>query len=575
MNLVPIVRRQGMLLVVGLVFGLTGTMATLLQPLLTGKLISAVAAHDPVTRPIMLVGAVVLVDAVLTALHAYLIGRAGENIVFDMRITLTGRLLGSRMGSFTRLTHGDIFTRTIADTSLAQIALSTSTAQMITAGFTTVGCLTVMAWIDPTLLVVTCASLVLTTVTALALARAVRKAALVNREKTSDYGSRLLQVFGVLTTVKAFRAEQREAERLRDLADDVRRSGIKVTGLSAMLMPVINIGTQVSIAVVIAWGMARTATGSLPLEDLTAFLMYLFYLISPLVMLFMAIGEIQQGRAAIDRVRQLSTIEQEPSGGSGSDTVAGVSAVEFHEVTFSYPDSAAPAVDRVSFRLPGQGVTAIVGPSGAGKSTIFQLLERFCTPDQGSILLCGADTAAMSLQQLRARIGLVEQDCPLIHGTIRENLVYGRPEATDADIAEVVTAANLTAVIDRLPEGLDTSLGEGGSSLSGGQRQRLAIARALLAQPDVLLLDEPTSHLDSDAETVLRDTIATIGHSRQVITIAHRISTVLAADYILVMESGRLRARGTHTDLFARDMTYRRLASQQLRAEFTPLSHSR
>lgn len=314
MNISVIARRHRLLLGIGTLLGLAGTVATLVQPLVIGDLIEAVASDGSVTWPIIWIAALFAADAVLAALHFYLIGRAGENIVLDMRTTLTGRLLHSQVRAFNKLEHGDVFTRTLADTSLARVALSSSVAQMITSGFTTVGCIVVMAWIDWKMLLVTAGCLGTASAVALLLARAVRKAAVANREDTSDYGSGLLRVLGALTTVKASRAEGREAERLTDLADSARRSGIRVTRLSAMLMPAMNVGTQVSLAVVIAWGMARTATGALPVEDLTAFIMYLFYLVSPLVMLFMSLGEFQQGRAAIDRVTELAAIEQEATG---------------------------------------------------------------------------------------------------------------------------------------------------------------------------------------------------------------------------------------------------------------------
>lgn len=566
MNLSVIVRRHRLLLGAGIVLGLLGTAATLVQPLLIGELIEAVALDKSVAWPIVFIATLFAADALLAATHFYLIGRAGENIVLDMRTTLTGRLLHSRIPAFNKLEHGDVFTRTVADTSLARVALSSSVAQIITAGFTSVGCIAVMAWIDWQMLLVTAACLGVASAVALGLARAVRKAAVTNREDTSDYGSGLLRILSALTTVKASRAEDREADRLKELADAARDSGVHVTRLSAMLMPAMNVGTQVSLAVVITWGMARTATGALPIEDLTAFIMYLFYLVSPLVMLFMGLGEYQQGRAAIDRVQDLAGIEQENNDGPAKPAAVdqAAPAVEFENVTFSYGEAGAPTVNAVSFSLPATGVTAVVGPSGAGKTTLFQLIERFHTPDQGSIRISGSDAAAMPLSELRARIGLVEQEAPLMRGTVRENLVYARPDATAEDVAEAVEAAHLTEVIAALPKGLDTELGEGGTGLSGGQRQRLAIARALLTRPAVLLLDEATSNLDSDSETALRDALTTIGARCQVLTIAHRISTTIGADRILVIEDGQLRARGTHAELMDRDDTYRRLASRQL-----------
>ncbi|MEU8463988.1 ABC transporter ATP-binding protein [Streptomyces sp. NPDC029003] len=593
MNIGALVRRHRLLLGAGVLLGLGGTAATLLQPLLIGDLIEAVALDRSMTWPILLIAGLFLLDAVFAAAHFYLIGRAGENIVLDMRTTLTGRLLHSRIRAFNQLEHGDVFTRTVADTSLARVALSSSVSQLITSALSTIGCVAVMAWIDWRLLLVTAGCLGAASAVALGLARAVRTAAVVNRTDTSAFGSGLLRVLGALTTVKASRAERREARHIGELADAARVSGIRVTRLSALLMPAMNVGTQVSLAVVIAWGMARTATGALPIEDLTAFIMYLFYLVSPLVMLFLSLGELQQGRAAIDRVKELAEIETETDGvygdgyGDGSKApprptaTAGVTtgavaagavaasaaeppAVEFADVVFAHAGAEAPTLDGISFALPRTGVTAVVGPSGAGKTTLFQLIERFHTPDRGSIRLAGTDTAALPLDELRSRIGLVEQEAPLMRGTVRENLTYAQPDASDAEIAEAVSAAHLTEVIAALPAGLDTRLGEAGTGLSGGQRQRLAIARALLTRPDVLLLDEATSHLDSDSEEALRRAIADIGSRCQVLTIAHRLTTTIDADRILVIEDGRLRAHGSHAELMDRDATYRRLAGRQL-----------
>ncbi|MEU6380132.1 ABC transporter ATP-binding protein [Streptomyces sp. NPDC046909] len=567
MNTSALLRRHRLLLGVGILLGLLGTAATLLQPLLISDLIEAVAVDGSTARPILFLAGLFVADALLAATHFYLIGRAGENIVLDLRTTLTGRLLHARIRAFDRLEHGDVFTRTVADTSLARVALSSSVSQIVTSGFTVVGCVGVMAWLDWRMLLATIGCLGAASVTGLLLARAVRRAAVRNRQDTSDYGSALLRVLGALTTVKASRAEDREAHHIGELADAARVSGIRVTRLSALLMPAMNVGTQVSLAVVITWGMSRTATGALPIADLTAFLMYLFYLVSPLVMLFMSLGELQQGRAAIDRVRELAAIEAEPAAHAPdrvSGTPANAPSVEFRNVTFSYADAGTPALSEVSFSLPPTGVTAIVGPSGAGKTTLFQLVERFHEPDSGTVRLAGQDVTALGLDQLRSRIGLVEQGAPLMRGTVRENLTYANPRAGAEDIAEALAAAHLTDVVAALPDGLDTRLGEGGTGLSGGQRQRLAIARALLTRPDVLLLDEATAHLDSDSEGVLRKAVSAIGEHCHVLTIAHRLSTTVDADRILVMEEGRLRAGGTHGELMERDATYRRLVEGQL-----------
>ncbi|MFI1253767.1 ABC transporter ATP-binding protein [Streptomyces netropsis] len=574
MNLREIVRRHRALLIVGVGMGLVGAAATLAQPWMLGRLIEAVALDKPIAWTVTFIALFFVADAALSAGHAYAIGRAGENIVFDARRVLGGRLLRSRFPAFSRLEHGDVFARTVSDTSIACLVIAQALAQVVTSVFMLAGGIVLMAVLDWKLLLATVGCLGLASGGALLLARQVRIAALRNRENIGAFGSGLQRVLGAITTVKASRAEERETEELARLADRVRHSGIRVTGFSSLLTPAMNVGTQLSLAVVISWGMARVATGSLSPADLTSFVMYLFYVVSPLVMLFMSIGQIQQGRAAVQRVTELGGIPQEEEEGeeqpgerrARAAVAESAPAVRFEGVAFSYHDNA-PVLRDVSFTLPRRGLTAIVGPSGAGKTTTFQLIERFYRPDSGTIHVAGHDTATLKLAELRSLVGYVEQDAPLLRGTIRQNLTYANPDADAADIARALRLASLEEFVAGLPDGLDTELGERGAGLSGGQRQRLAIARTLLQRPEVILLDEVTAHLDSDTEAALRDTMAEAAGECAVLAIAHRLSTVVQADRIIVMEEGRVRTIGTHRELIASDEVYRRLASQQFAAE--------
>ncbi|MET9645128.1 ABC transporter ATP-binding protein [Streptomyces syringium] len=572
MNLREIVRRHRALLIIGVGMGLVGAAATLAQPWMLGRLIEAVALDKPIAWTVTFIALFFVADAALNAGHAYAIGRAGENIVFDARRVLGGRLLRSQFPAFSRLEHGDVFARTVSDTSIACLVIAQALAQVVTSVFMVAGGIVLMALLDWKLLLATVGCLGLASGGALLLARQVRIAALKNRENIGAFGSGLQRVLGAITTVKASRAEERETEELARLADRVRHSGIRVTGFSSLLTPAMNVGTQLSLAVVISWGMARVATGSLSPADLTSFVMYLFYVVSPLVMLFMAIGQIQQGRAAIQRVTELGAIPQEEEetdpGERRERTAAWESApaVRFEGVGFSYQENV-PVLRDVSFSLPRRGLTAIVGPSGAGKTTTFQLIERFHRPDSGTIHVAGHDTATLKLAELRSLVGYVEQDAPLLRGTIRQNLTYANPGAGAEDIARALRLASLEDFVAGLPDGLDTELGERGAGLSGGQRQRLAIARTLLQRPEVILLDEVTAHLDSDTEAALRDTMAEAAGECAVLAIAHRLSTVVQADRIIVMEEGRVRTIGTHRELIASDEVYRRLATQQFAAE--------
>ncbi|SPE49564.1 Multidrug resistance ABC transporter ATP-binding/permease protein BmrA [Streptomyces netropsis] len=572
MNLREIVRRHRALLIIGVGMGLVGAAATLAQPWMLGRLIEAVALDEPIAWTVTFIALFFVADAALNAGHAYAIGRAGENIVFDARRVLGGRLLRSQFPAFSRLEHGDVFARTVSDTSIACLVIAQALAQVVTSVFMVAGGIVLMALLDWKLLLATVGCLGLASGGALLLARQVRIAALKNRENIGAFGSGLQRVLGAITTVKASRAEERETEELARLADRVRHSGIRVTGFSSLLTPAMNVGTQLSLAVVISWGMARVATGSLSPADLTSFVMYLFYVVSPLVMLFMSIGQIQQGRAAIQRVTELGAIpqeEEEEKAGEPRERAAAsesAPAVRFEGVGFSYQEDV-PVLRDVSFSLPRRGLTAIVGPSGAGKTTTFQLIERFHRPDSGTIHVAGHDTANLKLAELRSLVGYVEQDAPLLRGTIRQNLTYANPGAGAEEIARALRLASLEDFVAALPDGLDTVLGERGAGLSGGQRQRLAIARTLLQRPEVILLDEVTAHLDSDTEAALRDTMAEAAGECAVLAIAHRLSTVVQADRIIVMEEGRVRTIGTHRELIASDEVYRRLATQQFAAE--------
>ncbi|MFF3391826.1 ABC transporter ATP-binding protein [Streptomyces sp. NPDC002669] len=574
-------RGQWRLLLGGTALGLLGVVCTLTQPVLLADLIRNAGDHRPVVGIVVALVVLFLLDAVLSAAQGCLIGRAGENIVRDARVLLSGKVLRADCAHLDTRRQGDLHTRLVADTSLMKIALTQSLAQIVLNGLIVVGAVVMMAFTDIWLLLVAVGCLGIAGTGSVWLARALRRAALANREDTGDFGADLQRVLAALTTVKAANAEGREQRRLAESADRARVSGNRVTVLNAMFTPALNVGLQASLAAVMGIGMARVVTGSISLADFSAFTMYLFYLVSPLVLVFLSIGTYLQGRAAVQRVDELDTLPQEdehPAGTAepaGSRTGApagdpaarpapqgGHPAVEFRDVSFGYGDR--PVLEGVSFTVPAHGLTAVVGASGAGKTTVFQLIERFYRPRGGAILLAGRDIAHLPSAEIRGRVGYVQQDNAAMRGTLRENIVYAAPDATEAEIAEAVELAGLTEVVAELPDGLDTLLGDQGTGLSGGQRQRLCVARALLQKPDVMLLDEATAHLDSDAEAALRDSLRGIAGRCAVVAIAHRISTVAEADRIVVLDEGRVRAVGTHTELLGNDALYRRLAATQL-----------
>ncbi|MEN3586393.1 MULTISPECIES: ABC transporter ATP-binding protein [unclassified Streptomyces] len=557
------------LLVVGTLIGVIGVSAGLAQPYVIGLLVRSAGLGESLAWPVTVLCLLFLADAVFSSLQAYLIGRAGENIVRDVRGMLSGRLLRARLAAFTTHPQGDVQTRMVTDTSLVRIALSQSLAQLTINGFMTIGGVVLMFIIDPWLMLITLGCLAVASVVALLIARRLRHAALRNREDTGDFGIGIQRVLSALPTVKAARAEGREQERLAELAARARHSGVRVGALNALMAPAMNVGLQASLAITVAVGMTRVAGGGMELADLTAFIMYLFYMVSPLVVVFISIGQFQQGRAAVQRVTELAEIPQEPDPVATRPAPADLDrhhdpAVRFDDVSFGYAGPDGPqALSRASFAIPARGLSAIVGPSGAGKSTLFHLIERFYEPTSGRIELAGQALDSLSLEALRSHIGYVQQDTAAMSGTIRENLVYAHPEATPSQIDEAVRKAQLADVVAALPEGLETQLGDQGAGLSGGERQRLSIARAFLQHPSVLLLDEVTSHLDARSESALRDVLGELSRECAIVAIAHRLSTVVAADQILVLSEGRVRATGTHRELLAADSLYRELAGTQ------------
>jgi ABC-type multidrug transport system fused ATPase/permease subunit len=287
----------------------------------------------------------------------------------------------------------------------------------------------------------------------------------------------------------------------------------------------------------------------------------------PVGQLVNAASQYQAGAAAISRVEEAKQLPTEPAGPAGPVTHGdGPASVEFDDVRFRYRAELPEVQHGVSFVIPPGGMTAFVGPSGAGKTTVFSLIERFYEPDSGAVRVDGIDTRQWPLGELRAAIGYVEQDAPVLSGTLRENLTFGAPEATDDDLADVLRTTRLHDLTERLPDQLETFVGHRGMRLSGGERQRIAIARALLRRPRLLLLDEATSQLDAINEAALRETVADVAELITVLVVAHRLSTVTMADRIIVMDAGRVQATGTHSELVAANPLYAELAATQFLA---------
>lgn len=556
------------LLVAG-VITCSGGLAGLAQPLAAKAVIDALSAHEPVLTPIMLLTGLVVGAAVVAAVGTYLLERAAEGVVLVARRGLIHRLLRLPVAEVDRLKLGDLLSRVTSDTTLLRTAATSTIADAANGTLMIVGTIVLMALLDPVLLSVTLAVILVTIVLTGSVVPRIGRATECAQQAVGEMGAVLERALGAFRTVKASGAEDRENAVLDQAADQAWRQGVSVAAWSSLVDILSRLSVQVSFLAVLGVGGARVASGALPLSSLIALLLYVFYLISPIAALVNAASDLQAGLAAVRRTRQVHILPTEPASPSPPvppiiATGRGAASVTFHHVSFSYSGHRGPVLDEISFQMPPGGITALVGPSGAGKSTIFALLERFYEPLNGKVTVDGRDIRDWPLAELRATIGYVEQDAPVLATTLRDNLRFAAPHASDEDIHDVILRTRLDDLLTRLPDGLDTVLGHRGITLSGGQRQRIAIARALLRRPRLLLLDEATSQLDAVNEYQLRQVVAKVALTTTVLIAAHRLSTVTSADRILVLDAGRLRANGTHTHLISTDALYRQLATTQL-----------
>jgi ABC-type multidrug transport system fused ATPase/permease subunit len=554
-------------LIGGGLLGFTSGLAGLAQPLAARSVIDALGAGRAAPGPLVLLVVLVLGGGAIGTAGRFVLDRTAERVVLAARRRLISRILRLRVGVVDRLKPGDLLARVTSDTTLLRAAGTHGLVNSVNAVFILIGAVVLMGMMDLVLLGVTLGVMVV--VAALA-ALVVPRIGWANQQAQAAVGEMsavLERVLGAFRTVKASGAEEREAATVDAAARQAYGRGVSVAGWTALSAMSAFLAIQLSFLVVLGVGGARVAGGDLRVSSLVAFLLYLFYMMGPIGNLVEGATQLQAGIAAVSRMREVDEQPVEESATAvlplGPPAEPAPAAVSFDNVCFRYGDRGPWVHDHVTFSVPPGSVTALVGPSGAGKTTVFSLLERFYEPAEGTVAVDGRDVRDWPLGALRAAIGYVEQDAPVLAGTLRDNLRFAAPGAGDAEIRAVVERTRLDGLL-RLPDGLDTRVGHRGVTLSGGERQRVVIARALLRGPRLLLLDEATSQLDAVNELALRDVIVAAARTTTVLVIAHRLSTVASADQIVVMDSGRVRAIGTHAELLSGDSLYRELAAIQL-----------
>ncbi|WP_327584839.1 ABC transporter ATP-binding protein/permease [Nonomuraea sp. NBC_00507] len=562
-ELLAYVRPHRKVLLVGGLLGLIGSAAGLAMPLLAKYVVDAFGQGGSMAGPLLGLTAAVLIGAVVSAAGSYLMERTGEGIVLGARRRLVDRMLRLKVADVDRLKPGDLLSRVTGDTTLLRAVLTNGIVESVSAAFMLVGAIALMVAMDGVLLLITLLVIVVIGGLVALIMPKIQRAQSQAQEAVGEMGAVLDRALQAYRTVKASGAEEREIAVVGDAAVRARDRGLQVAGWTSLAGVATWMAVQIAFLAVLAVGGARVASGALEVSSLIAFLLYLFYLVPPIGQLVQGGVQLQQGLAALKRIKEIEELPAEPAEpvvvASGAEPVG----VTFQNVVFRYGEDRPVVHDGVSFEVPPGGLTALVGPSGAGKSTVFGLLERFYDHQDGKIEIGGRDIRDWPLGELRAALGYVEQDAPVLAGTLRENLLFAAQDATEKELRRALARTRLDDLVARLPEGLETAVGHRGVLLSGGERQRVAIARALLRKPRLLLLDEATSQLDAVNEMRLREVIAEVATETTVLVIAHRLSTVTNADRIVVMESGGVRAVGTHAELVGADELYRELAATQ------------
>ncbi|MEU9657062.1 ABC transporter ATP-binding protein [Streptomyces chartreusis] len=547
-----------------LVTGATG----LLLPLVARELIDDLSHDRAITGALLIMSALVVANAALGGLGSYVLRRTAESVVLGARRALSSYLLRLRITAVDRSEPGDLMARVTSDTTLLREVTTDSLVGLGTGGLTLVATVVMMGLVDPVLLAVTLAVILGAGTVLGVIVPRINQASRQAQDAVGVMGASLERILGALRTVKASGAEHREERTLHEAAEESWRQSVRAAKWAAAAGNTAGLAMQIAFITVLAVGGARVATGAIDIGTLVAFLLYVFYLMSPIQEVVGAITQYQTGSAALARIQEALRLPAEPAALPAPLPSAGAqpATLAFDDVRFRYAEDLPYVHHGVTFDVPAQGMTAFVGPSGAGKTTVFSLIERFYDPEDGSITLDGRDLADWELVQLRSAIGYVEQDAPVLSGSLRANLLLGNPDADENALTRVLKTTRLDGLVARLPDGLETLVGHRGTKLSGGERQRVAIARALLRRPRLLLLDEATSQLDAVNEAALRDTVADVARTTTVLVVAHRLSTVTMADRIVVMDAGRVRAVGTHRELVAADPLYAELAATQFLA---------
>jgi len=564
---------RGILIGAGVALVLSA-LASLAFPMTVRYLLDAAFVnHDRALLDRIALALVVLfsVQAVLNYIQAYLLSAAGEQAVAGLRRELFARLLEMPPGFFAERRTGELTSRLTSDIGLLQSVLSHQISELARQILALVGGIVLLTWLQPRLTLTALLAAPVVVGTALIFGRRLRRMTMGVQDRVAEATAVAEEAFSQIRTVQSYVQEPAERGRYGDRVAASVRTALLRAKVRGVFFGMLTFSTYAGIVFVLWQGGLLVLDGSLSAGALVGFLLYTITIAASIGALATSFTNYQEAVGAAERVFEI--LEMTPSIGDPPSPVPLPAPVRgrvaFEDVSFRYHSDSAPVwtLDRVNLSVAPGEVVALVGPSGGGKTTLVSLLPRFWDVDRGRITLDGSDIRSLRLADLRGAIGIVPQEPALFSGTIRENIAYARPTATEAEVEVAARAAHAHEFVERLPLGYETLVGERGVKLSGGQRQRVAIARAILKDPAVLILDEATSNLDTESERLIEDALSKLLVGRTTLIIAHRLSTVQRADRLVVIEHGRIVEEGTHGELLALGGLYARLYQRQFREE--------
>ena len=511
---------------------------------------------------LMLVLAVYLASSILAWLQGFILNGVVQNTVRTMRSDVEEKVNRLPLSYFDKQPRGELLSRVTNDIDNVSQTLQQTMSQLLVSLLTVVGVLSMMFWISWSLALVALVTVPLTMIVTGQIMKRSQGMFITQWRRTGQLNAHIEETFTGHALVKVFGRQAEVEQRFAEENDELFKASFGAQFVSGLIMPMMMFIGNINYVVIAVLGGLRVASGSMSLGDVQAFIQYSRQFTQPLTQVASMINLLQSGVASAERVFELLDAEEEPVEQAEPLAEGGRGEVAFEHVSFRYePDR--PLIEDLSLvATPGQTV-AIVGPTGAGKTTLVNLVMRFYDIDSGRITIDGVDIATMRRGDLRGRTGMVLQDTWLFEGTLRDNIAYGRPDATEEEILEAARATFVDRFVHNLPDGYDTLVDEDGSNISAGERQLVTIARAFLADPALLILDEATSSVDTRTELLLQQAMAALRTDRTSFVIAHRLSTIRDADLILVMADGAIVEQGTHDELLAADGAYAALYNSQ------------